>query len=139
MAGNTTALRTLPLVARNGSGARLTDAEMMRFESILDATDSAVEACMLSRTNVRLPCSDDSLVGVTWALVKTVSAMTGTAEPGSIESKRVVVAWAHAALSAKSERDTMMAMDNHTRVDPKIVDLIAQIGQLTGGSHGYDE
>jgi hypothetical protein len=113
---------------------------MLRFESILDATDSAVEACMLSRTNVRLPCSDDSLAGVTWALVKTVSAMTGATEPSSIESKRTVVAWAHAALSAKSERDTMMAMDNRTRaLDPRIVDLIAQIGHLTGGSHGYYE
>ena len=105
-------LRAIPVIVHGQSSGRLTDAELVRFENVLDSADYAVEACMHARTKVRVPSTEHETTGVLMALVKTIGASTGATEPVSLTSQRELVAWAHAAISEKSARDVRVATSN---------------------------
>lgn len=59
------------------------------------------------------------------ALIKTVAATTGAQDPEALTSQRELVAWVHAAITHKSERD-VRAATKHGLVQTMDVAILAQ-------------
>ena len=96
---------SLPVLTHGQANGRISDAELARFESVLDSADHAVDACMRGRTKLRVPSTESSTTDMLLALVKTVGATTGAREPDALTSQRELVTWVHAAITEKSARD----------------------------------
>jgi len=120
---------SLPVLTHGQANGRISDAELARFESVLDSADHAVDACMRGRTKLRVPSTESSTTDMLLALVKTVGATTGAREPDALTSQRELVTWVHAAITEKSARDVRVAT-KHSLVEPMDTAILAQCLEL---------
>lgn len=87
-------LHALPVAIHGPRTTRLSDAELLRFEAVLETADEAVEAYVEARTPQRLPASDSEAVALLRALVDVVVATTGVSPPSAMDNRRELVRWA---------------------------------------------
>lgn len=137
-------LLCLPVLTHGHTNGRLSDAELARFESVLDSADHAVDACMRGRTKLRVPSTESSTTDMLLALVKTVGATTGVREPDALTSQRELVTWVHAAITEKSARDVRVATKHglvesvDTALLSQSLEVISKLTALTSSGLAVD-
>ena len=139
MTTSSSLLRSLPVTVHGRPSTRMSDDELVRFESVLDAADCAVAAAMQTRVLPTLPSSESGTLEVLHALVETISAVTNSDAPSTL-SKRAVIAWAHDAIVRKcdAEKQRVGAHEAVSSIDANVLsqslELITRLNHLTSGA-----
>ena len=139
-------LHALPVTSHAGRETRMSPTDLMRFEALLDATDSAVASCMEARALAERRMDEPSqegfeCSGVLDATVEAIMAVTGARHPNPQQSltRAEATKWTIEAITQM--RDT--AVRDATRhnlapgVEPahiaKCMDLISALHERLGG------
>ena len=136
-------LCALPVTAHSQSTGRLTDSELMRFESVIDVADHAVQSSMQSRAaKAQTINSESDTDEILISLVKLIGAITDVPDPkpSTLKSKRELLSWAHCAIRDKVARDVHRASQHgaapgiNAATMAKTLELITNLTRLTGGT-----
>lgn len=121
-------ISALPTVVHGPRVSRLTDAELVRWESTLEVADSAVAACMAARAVATPPADDKTALSALKAVVSTIRALTGCDEPTTLTSQRAMIAWTCGALGrmqpAPTPAHTPRASPEHAAT---VMELMARL------------
>lgn len=137
-------LHALPVVSHTARETRMSPVDIMRFEAVLDATDSAVAACMearaLAERRLDEPTPDGyEATAALEATLQAISAATDTSCPLASISKGEIVQWTIKSILSMRETAVRDATRHNLApgVDPahiaKCMDLISALHQRLGG------
>lgn len=99
MASSSSQLSALPVAVHGQAMTRLSQAELVQFESMLATTDDTLEACMEAReTRERWPVEEGSSRAVLQSMTDAICALTGVAPPTTLVNKHEAVSWVHRSL-----------------------------------------
>jgi len=134
-----------PLAMHAHHAARLSDAQRVQFEAVLETADDAVLACMQARQARQAPpapVSTGDAAEMVQLMIKTVCAVTGAEAPATLDSKRAVVRWLSDSITRATETAVCKATQNNLApgMDPREVatcmELMTKLNTLmNGGAH----
>jgi hypothetical protein len=143
MAVSGSQLSALPIAVHGQAVTRLSQAELVHFETMLATTDDTLEACMEAReTSERWPEEEGSSRAVLQAMTNAICALTGVAPPSKLHTKRDAVAWVHRTMldwrdlevGNATKRRRTMGMDPAVLVE--CMKLVSKLNSTIGDDPG---
>ena len=133
-------LAALPIATHGQAVSRLSQADLLHFESMLATADDSIEACMRARARTAIPARDDSASAVLQAVVDAIAAVTDAPPPTNMASKTGAVAWVSSAIVEARDRAVRKATQNSMApgMDPQTVgacmELISKLNNALGAT-----
>ena len=145
MAASASQLSALPVAVHGQAVTRLSQAELVQFETMLATTDDTLEACMEAReTRERWPASEEASRAVLQCMTDAICALTGVAPPTTLVNKHEAVAWLHRSLLQwrDSELDNASKRRRTNGMNPaallECMELISKLNSTIGNDPGQD-
>ena len=137
-------LHALPVATHTARETRMSPTDLMRFEDLLDATDSAVASCMEARALAErrleeIPPEGYEAAATLEATLNAISAATNTQCPQASAAKGDLVQWTIKSILSMRENAVRDATRHNLApgVDPahvaKCMDLISALHERLGG------
>ena len=122
-------LTALPVAVHGQKVARISDANLTQFETLLDTADDAILASIAAHTPRSVPDSPDEATAVLLAVLKTIAATTDTEPPARLDNKRELIRWTAEAIVSRRDQAVHTAVKHRLAqgLNPEILGQSLQL------------